>query len=87
MKKIKNEAKLLKKALQIGEQYAKKRGFLTFDEGTSNKIKIECIYRLLVEDKVITPLALDKEDGPNMKHKLVIWIYKQLPEGHSLLSE
>ncbi|MDD1794026.1 DUF5062 family protein [Enterovibrio makurazakiensis] len=85
MKKIKHEAQLLKKALSIGEQYAKKRGYITFDEGTSNKIKIECIYRLLVDDKVIVPLASDKEDGPNMKHKLVLWIQKQLPEGHPLL--
>lgn len=85
MKKIKNEAKLLKKALQIGEQYAEKRGFMRFDDGTSNKIKIECIYRLLVRDNVITPLASDKEDGPNMKHKLVLWIHKQLPADHPLL--
>ncbi|MEZ9525221.1 DUF5062 family protein [Enterovibrio norvegicus] len=87
MKKIKHEAQLLKKALQIGQQYAEKRGFAHFDEGTSNKIKIECIYRLLVEDNVLTPLATDKEDGPNMKHKLVLWIQKQLPDNHPLLSD
>ncbi|MEZ8142974.1 DUF5062 domain-containing protein [Enterovibrio norvegicus FF-33] len=87
MKKIKHEAQLLKKALQIGEQYAAKRGFTSFDDGTSNKIKIECIYRLLVDDKIIVPLASDKEDGPNMKHKLVLWIQKQLPEGHALLAD
>lgn len=87
MKKIKHEAQLLKKALQIGEQYAQKRGFANFDGGTSNKVKIECIYRLLVEDNVLTPLAADKEDGPNMKHKLVLWIHKQLPAGHPLLQD
>ncbi len=81
---MRNEAKLIKKALQIGEQYAEKRGFMRFDEGTSNKIKIECIYRLLVQDKIITPLPATKEDGPNMKHKLVLWIHKQLPEDHPL---
>ncbi|MDD1780114.1 DUF5062 family protein [Enterovibrio sp. ZSDZ35] len=87
MKKIKHEAQLLKKALQIGEQYARKRGYANFDEGTSNKVKIECIYRLLVDDKVLTPLATDKEDGPNMKHKLVLWIHKQLPADHPLLAD
>ncbi|MFD2178984.1 DUF5062 family protein [Veronia pacifica] len=84
MKKMKNEGQLLKKALNIGEQYAEKRGFAKFDSGTSNKIKIECIYRLLVQDKLITPLAANKEDGPSMKHKLVLWILRQLPEGHPL---
>ncbi len=84
MKKFKNEGKLLKKALSIGEQYAEKRGFARFDDGTSNKIKIECIYRLLVQDKLITPLPTNKEDGPNMKHKLVLWIHKQLPNDHVL---
>lgn len=82
MKKVKHEAQLFKKALQIGEQYAEKRGFARFDQGTSNKIKVECIYRLLVQDKVITPLPTDKEDGPNMKHKLIIWLHKQLPDDH-----
>ena len=41
------------------------------------RLKSECIYRLLVRDNVITPLASDKEDGPNIKHKLVLWIHKQ----------
>ena len=69
MKTFKNEAKLLKKALDIGSQYAQKRGFSGFSQITSNKDKVECIYRLLVQDKLIVPLAADKETGPEMKQR------------------
>lgn len=86
MKQKKHDAQLLKLAIEIGEGYAVKRGFATFDTGTSEKHKVECIYRLLVQDKLIQALAKDKEDGPNMKHKLVLWISRQLPESHPLLN-
>ncbi|MGL5360079.1 MAG: DUF5062 family protein [Shewanella sp.] len=85
MKVAKNEAQLLKFALEIGLGYAKKRGFDEFARGVSPKDKVECIYRLLVTDNLIQPLAKDKEDGPNMKHKLVLWISRQLPADHPLL--
>ncbi len=85
MKKIKNEAELLKKALVIGEKYAVNRGYQSFQATNSAKDKIESLYRLLVNDKLIQPLALDSENQPNMKHKLALWIAKQLPEGHALL--
>ncbi|MCG9713875.1 DUF5062 family protein [Shewanella insulae] len=84
MKHGKHDAQLLKLALDIGVGYAKKRGFADFDKGISPKDKVECIYRLLVQDKLIQPLATDKEDGPNMKHKLILWIQRQLPEEHPL---
>ncbi|WP_025821779.1 DUF5062 family protein [Shewanella marina] len=87
MKKIKHEAQLFKLALEIGEGYAMKRGYKTFPQGLSNRDKIECIYRLLINDKLITPLPEDKEDGPNMKHRLIIWITRQLPENHELLQD
>ncbi|MGL4447102.1 DUF5062 family protein [Shewanella sp.] len=85
MKPAKNEAQLLKFALEIGVGYAKKRGFDEFERGVSPKDKVECIYRLLVTDNLIQPLAKDKEDGPNMKHKLILWISRQLPADHPLL--
>ncbi|MBU2918985.1 DUF5062 family protein [Psychrosphaera sp. F3M07] len=85
MKKIKNEAALLKKAIIVGEKYAMNRGYKGFAATNSAKQKIESLYRLLVNDKLIQPLALDKEDQPNMKHKLALWIARQLPEGHELL--
>jgi len=85
MKKLKNEAELLKKAITIGEGYAVNRGYNNFAATNSAKDKIESLYRLLVNDKLIQPLAVENEDQPNMKHKLALWIAKQLPEGHSLL--
>lgn len=86
MKHGKHDAQLLKLALEIGLGYAKKRGFADLEQGVSSKNKVECIYRLLVDDKLIQPLAKDKEDGPNMKHKLILWISRQLPENHPLLN-
>ncbi|NRA71872.1 MAG: DUF5062 family protein [Gammaproteobacteria bacterium] len=85
MKKHKNEDKLFKAAMEIGAGYAKKRGYADFDKGVSNKDKVECIYRLLVTDKLIKPLPTDKEDGPNIKHRLVLWLIAQLPDNHPLL--
>lgn len=85
MKKLKNESALLKKALEIGETYANNRGFNSFSATDSSKQKIECIYRLLVNDKLIAPLPEDKEDLLNMKHRLAMWIAKKLPENHPLL--
>lgn len=85
MKKIKNEAGLLKKAIEIGEKYAVNRGYKNFAATNSAKEKVESLYRLLVSDKLIQPLAKDQENLLNMKHKLSLWIAKQLPENHPLL--
>ena len=85
MKKIKNEAALLKKAIEIGEKYAMNRGYKGFSATNAAKEKVESLYRLLVNDKLIHPLANDQEDLQSMKHKLAIWISKQLPENHPLL--
>nr|WP_086940854.1 DUF5062 family protein [Thaumasiovibrio occultus] len=86
MKKFRHEAQLIKKALEVGLAYAKKRGYETLPQSTAQPVKIEVVYRLLVQDKQITALPLDKEDGPNMKHKLIIWISKMLPADHEWLS-
>ena len=75
MKKIKNEDQLVKKALEIIENYAQNRGYAEFGSTDSAKDKVECSYRLLVQDKLIQPLAGDQENGPNMKHKLALWVY------------
>lgn len=86
MKKHKNENQLLKLALEIGLGYAVKRGYSSLDK-IGEKEKVECIYRLLVQDKLIVPLPEDKEDGPNMKHRLVMWIISKLPKEHPLLND
>ena len=85
MKKIKNQNQLLKKALVIGEKYALNRGYKHFSTTDSHKQKIESIYRLLVQDNLIQPIPEAQENELNFKHKLVIWISKQLPDDHPLL--
>jgi len=85
MKKLKNEAALLKKAIEIGEKYAINRGYKSFSATNAAKEKVESLYRLLVSDKLIHPLPVDGEDLQSMKHKLALWIAKQLPEDHALL--
>ncbi len=85
MKKLKNEAELLKEALRVGSIYIEKRGVGKFEGTDSSHDKIEYLYRLLVHDKLIQPLAKGDEKEPAIKHKLALWIAKQLPKDHSLL--
>ena len=85
MKKIKNEAELVREALRIGETYARKRGVGEFEDTDSAHDKLTYLYRLLVHDKLIQPLAKDQVNEPNIKHKLALWISRQLPADHPLL--
>ena len=85
MKKIKNQNELLRLAITVGETYAKNRGYNGFSSTDAAKEKVESLYRLLVNDKLVQPLNKDAEDLASMKHKLVIWISKQLPANHALL--
>ncbi len=84
MVKLKHENELLKKALHIGSVYVEKRGYGEIEDHDSAKLKVEFLYRVLVEDKLIQPLAKDKISDPNMRHKLALWVFKQLPDGHVL---
>ena len=84
-KKLKNEAELLKEAIRLGIEYAEKRGVVEFEPTDSANEKIEYIYRLLVHDKVIQPLAKLDVTQKAMRHKLAIWVTKQLPKDHPLL--
>ena len=84
-KKIKNEKALVKKALEVGQSYAANLGYNPFKPTDSAKVKIECIYRLLVNDKLLHPLPEDQENEVNMKHKLAMWISHKLPKDHPLL--
>lgn len=85
MKKLKNEAALLKEAIRAGMEYGVQRGVVEFEPTDSANEKIEYIYKLLVHDKVIQPLAKEQMSLPNMKHKLALWISRNLPPGHPLL--
>ncbi|ROS01377.1 uncharacterized protein DUF5062 [Sinobacterium caligoides] len=85
MKKLKNELGLLKEALRVGEAYAQQRGVARFEATDSAKLKAEYIYKLLVHDNLIQPLAKGQVSEPNIKHKLALWISRKLPEDHALL--
>lgn len=85
MKKIKNEAELIKEAIRVGMKYAENRGVAQFDGTDSATEKIEYVYRLLVNDKLIVPLAKDQISQQAMRHKLAIWISKQIPADHPLV--
>lgn len=84
MKKLKHEAELLKEALKVGAVYFEKRGAGRFEATDSQSSKIEALYRLFVQDGLIQPLAKDQENELHMKHKLAIWIERQLPDNHLL---
>jgi hypothetical protein len=84
-KKLANEAALVKEAIRLGMEYGEKRGVVEFEPTDSANDKIEYIYRLLVHDKLIQPLAKLDVSQKAMRHKLAIWASKQLPTGHPLL--
>lgn len=84
MKKHKHETELVKEALKIGAIYFEKRGAGKFEATDSASSKIKAIYRLLVKDGLIQALAKDQVSEPNMKHKLALWMERQLPDNHPL---
>ena len=73
MKKLKNEAELIKKAIIEGVKYGEKRGVVEFEPTDSANEKVEYIYRLLVHDKVMQPIPEDQVSQKSMRHKLAIW--------------
>lgn len=85
MKKLKNEAALVKEAILAGVKYAEGRGAVEFEPTDSASEKILYIYRLLVHDKKMQPLPEDQVSQQSMRHKLALWYAKQLPQDHPLL--
>ncbi len=86
-KKLINEAGLLKEAIRVGMTYAEKRGIVEFEPTDSQHEKVEYLYRLLVHDQRIQPLAKLDVSQKAMAHKLALWVSKQLPEDHPLLKQ
>lgn len=84
-KKLKNEAELVKLAIEAGVKYAEERGAAVFEPTDSQSEKILYIYRLLVHDKLIQPMPEDQVSQKTMRHKLAIWHSKQLSKDHPLL--
>lgn len=76
MKKLKNEAELVKKALVEGEKYGRERGVVEFEATDSAADKLLYIYRLLVHDKKLTPLPEDQVSAKAIKHRLALWAAK-----------
>lgn len=76
MSQLKDEKEQLKKAIRVGMRYGENRGVVKFDGSDSAKDKVEFIYRLLVHDKLITPLPNEQLSPNAMKHKLAIWASK-----------
>ncbi len=76
MKKLKNEAELVKKAIAQGVKYGEERGVVEFEATDSAALKIEYIYRLLVHDKIIQPLPELEVSQKAMRHRLAIWASK-----------
>ncbi|WP_421861895.1 DUF5062 family protein [Motiliproteus sp.] len=87
MKKLKHENELLKEAIRVGGLYLKKRGAGEFEATDGADLKVTAIYKLLVHDNLIQPLAKDQVDLPHMRHKLALWISRNLPDNHPLLQE
>lgn len=83
-KKLKKEGELVKEALRMGMEYGEQRGVVEFEATDSQDAKIEYVYRLLVHDALVQPLAKGDLSLPNMKHKLARWGEKQLPADHPL---
>ena len=76
VKKLKNEAELVKRAIEEGVRYGEARGAVEFEPTDSAAEKIEYIYRLLVHDRMIQPLPEDQVSQKAMRHKLAIWASK-----------
>jgi Domain of unknown function (DUF5062) len=85
MKKFKHEAELFKAALIAAVEYAERRKAVEFEPTDSASSKALYVYRLLVHDKVISPMPEDQVSEKTIRHRLAAWYAHQLPEGHPLL--
>ena len=82
MRKPKEEAELFKAALAAGIRYAEGRGAVQFEATDSASDKALYIYRLLVHDKLITPMPEDQVGEKTIRHRLASW-YAHLPKGET----
>jgi Domain of unknown function (DUF5062) len=77
MKKLKNEKEMVKKAIALGVEYGEKRGAVEFEPTDSAHAKLEYIYRLLIHDKLISPIPEIDISQKTIRHKLAMWASKQ----------
>ena len=79
-----NEGELFKAALKAGIRYAEGRGVVEFEATDSVSDKALYIYRLLVHDKIITPMPEAQVGEKTVRQRLASW-YAHLPNDHALL--
>ena len=84
-KTLKHEGELFKAALLEGVKYAENRKAVEFEATDSASNKSLFIYRLLVHDKVISPMPEDQVSEKSVRHRLAAWYAHRLPAGHRLL--
>ena len=85
MKNLKHEAELFKAALLAGVSYAQKRKAVEFEATDSASAKALYVYRLLVHDRLITPMPENQVSEKSIRHRLATWYAHQLPADHPLL--
>lgn len=85
MKQFKHQAELFKAALTAGIEYAERRKAVEFEPTDSASSKALYVYRLLVHDKIISPMPEDQVGEKTIRHRLAAWYAHQLPAGHPLL--
>jgi hypothetical protein len=86
VKKLKHESELFKLALHSGVEYAEGRKAVEFEPTDSASDKALYIYRLLVHDKIISPLPEEQVSEKTIRHRLALWYAHKLPDGHPLRS-
>lgn len=72
--KMKDEEKLFKQALKYGLKLAEMQGYYISEKGASQKRVSRAVYLFLVKVKLLTPLPLNKTDGPSIKRRLAVWM-------------
>lgn len=85
MKRFKHEAELFKAALIAAVEYAERRKAVEFEPTDSASSKALYVYRLLVHDKIISPMPENQVGEKTIRHRLAAWHARQLPAGHPLL--
>jgi hypothetical protein len=76
---------LFKAALLAGTQYAEGRKAVEFEATDSASDKALYVYRLLVHDKLLSPMPEDQVSEKTIRHRLATWYAHKLPAGHKLL--
>ncbi|MFC5076298.1 hypothetical protein VTH8203_01059 [Vibrio thalassae] len=78
--KMKDEDKLFKQAISYGLKLADMQGYQITDKRASQKSVSRAVYLFLVKVQLLTPLPVDKTDGPSIKRRLAVWMKRVLKE-------